>query len=216
MRRTIALATSMLCLAVTPFNCLKSKNIDIFPKCVTEQNRAIRELYQHNVNLSYKKPFTDSKIQHKKKKSATKKENNNKTLQKSGKKDKNRCENAADIITISYEDAQVMLKAAMAEGEGEGIDGKARIMKVIYNRMKSKRHPNTAKGVVFEKGQFSCVKDGRYKKAVPDYECHLALADLESGLYSDFDALFFENKKNSWQSRHRTFICKAGRHRFYK
>lgn len=214
MIKQLALMTSALVLAVTPIKCKNDKIIVDFPKCVTEANKGIRELYQYSVKFSTKKTSIDSKEQHQKNKFNKKIGN---PLRKSGAKNKNCCDNAAEIIDISYEDAQILMRIAQAEAESEGVEGKARVIKVVINRIKSSKFPNTAKEVIFQKRQFSSVKDGRYKKAVIDYECHLALADVESGLYADFKALYFESKKNrkSWQARRCRYIGMYGRHRFY-
>lgn len=117
---------------------------------------------------------------------------------------------------ITFEDAQMLMKIAMAEAESDGIEGKAMVMAVVLNRVNDERFPDNIEDVIFQDKQFSPVKDGRYEKAEPDIECHLALAEIEKGNYSDVVALYFENASNSWQARNCTYIGTVGHHRFYK
>lgn len=116
---------------------------------------------------------------------------------------------------ITYDEAQMLMKIAMAEAESDGIEGKAMVMAVILNRVNDDRFPDTIEGVIFQDHQFSPIKDGRYEKAEPDIECHLALAEIEKGNYSDVEALYFENASDSWQARNCKYLYTIGHHRFY-
>lgn len=117
---------------------------------------------------------------------------------------------------ITYDEAQMLMKIAMAEAEGDGIEGKAMVMAVVLNRVNDERFPDNIEDVIFQDKQFSPVKDGRYEEAEPDVECHLALAEIEKGNYSDVEALYFENASDSWQARNCKYLYKVGHHRFYK
>ena len=124
-------------------------------------------------------------------------------------------EEKKDDSGITYDDAQLLMKIAMAEAESDGIEGKAMVMAVILNRVNDDRFPDTIEGVIFQEHQFSPVKDGRYDKAEPDIECHLALAEIEKGNYADVEALYFENASDSWQARNCKYLYTIGHHRFY-
>lgn len=119
-------------------------------------------------------------------------------------------------------DAMMLMKIAMAEAEGEGVEGKAMVMAVILNRVKSDDFENAIDAVIFEKTngvyQFSPLADGRFNEVKPDTECHLALAAIERGEYDDIDALYFENKnlKDTWQSKNCEYLYTVGNHKFYK
>jgi N-acetylmuramoyl-L-alanine amidase len=119
-------------------------------------------------------------------------------------------------IYITYQEAQILKRIAMAEAGTEGIEGKAMVMQVVLNRVADERFPNTIKEVVFQKYQFSTIANGSYYEVEPDIECNLALADVEQRKYENIDALYFENAKSSWQERACEFVCKVGNHRFYK
>lgn len=117
---------------------------------------------------------------------------------------------------ITYDEAQMLMKIAMAEAEADGVEGKAMVMAVVLNRVKDDRFPDTIEEVIMQEKQFSPIADGRYYEAEPDVECHLALADIERGEYDTVDALYFENASDSWQSKNCEYIGTVGHHRFYK
>ena len=64
----------------------------------------------------------------------------------------------------SSEDAYLLAKITMAEAEGEDLIGKALVVCVVLNRLKSDKYPNTIHDVIFQnKGnvyQFSPVIPG--------------------------------------------------------
>ena len=66
-------------------------------------------------------------------------------------------------------------KIAMAEAEGEGVEGKAHVMMVVLNRVADDRFPDTIHDVIFQKNQFTPISNGRYDRVVPDIECYKAL-----------------------------------------
>ena len=121
-----------------------------------------------------------------------------------------------DNNEITYDDAQLLMRIAMAEAESDGIEGKAMVMAVVLNRVKDQRFPDTVYEVITQDKQFSPIADGRFYSVEPDVECNLALAEIEKGNYSDVEALYFENAKASWQASKCTYLCKVGHHRFYK
>lgn len=117
---------------------------------------------------------------------------------------------------ITYDEAQMLMRIAMAEAESDGVDGKAMVMAVVLNRVNDERFPDSIEGVIFQEHQFSPIADGRYEKAEPDIECHLALAEIERGEFDIIDALYFENASDSWQANNCEYLGTIGHHRFYK
>lgn len=117
---------------------------------------------------------------------------------------------------ILYEEAQLLMRIAMAEAESEGIEGKALVMAVVLNRVRSKAFPDTVEEVIFQPEQFSPIKDKRFDAAEPDWECHLALAEIEKGSYDECEALYFDSAPESWQSKNCTYLFSSGNHKFYK
>ena len=108
------------------------------------------------------------------------------------------------------------MKIAMAEAGGDGKHGMAMVMAVVLNRVNNENFPNSIEEVIFQEHQFSPIADGRYEKAEPDVECHLALAEIERGEYDTVDALYFENASDSWQASNCEYLGTVGHHRFYK
>lgn len=117
------------------------------------------------------------------------------------------------------EDAEILLKIAMAEAEGEDTEGKALVMLVVLNRVWSDDFPDSIEAVVFQENQFSPVKDGgRYYTTEPDEDCYAALALIQSGWDESMGALYFESEENAdnWHSNNLTYLFQHGNHRFYK
>ncbi len=119
-------------------------------------------------------------------------------------------------IVFSESDEIRLMKIAMAEARGEGVEGKAMVMAVVYNRTQSEIFPDTVENVLYQDRQFQTVKNGSYASAVPDKECQEALEAVKNGEYLDIDALFFDSCKNSWASRNREYLYTIGGHNFYK
>lgn len=117
---------------------------------------------------------------------------------------------------ITYDEAQMLMKIAMAESEDDGTVGKAMVMAVVLNRVEDDRFPDSIEEVIFQEHQFSPISDGRYYDSEPDVECHLALAEIERGEYDTVDALYFENADASWQASNCIYLGTIGHHKFYK
>ena len=65
--------------------------------------------------------------------------------------------------TVLTEDDFVMLcTLVMAEAEDQNPDAQYYVACVVLNRVKSPLFPNTIKEVIYQKGQFTCVWNGRY------------------------------------------------------
>lgn len=71
-----------------------------------------------------------------------------------------------------YTKAQLRLMASIinCEAGGESLQGKLAVGVVIMNRVKSKSFPNTIKKVIYQKGQFSPVRNGSLRKKLKQYD----------------------------------------------
>ena len=117
------------------------------------------------------------------------------------------------------EDERMLAKIAMAEAEGESVEGKALVILVVLNRVWSDEFPDSIEEVIFQKNQFSPVADGgRYWTTEPNAECAEALALVESGWDESQGALYFESAANEqgWHSRSLEFLFQYGGHKFYR
>lgn len=122
-----------------------------------------------------------------------------------------------DSYSWDDEDAEMLMKIAMAEAEGESVEGKALVMLVVLNRVQSDQFPDSIEETIFQKNQFSPVAEGgRYWTTEPNEECAEALALVESGWDESGGALYFESTGlDGWHSRNLQFLFEFGGHKFY-
>lgn len=127
-------------------------------------------------------------------------------------------EEKAKVAGISKDEKRILLRIAMAEAEGEGVYGKAYVIRVVLNRVQSEEFPDTIKKVVFQKNQFSPVRDnGRYWDVEPDAECYEAYNMIENGWDESAGALYFSRTGSSpWMQENTTFLYEVGNHSFYR
>lgn len=125
--------------------------------------------------------------------------------------------NLTGSMDWNSEDAYLLAKIAMAEAEGEGLEGKALVMLVVLNRVQSNKFPDSISEVVFEKGQFSPISNGRYDRVEPDQECYEALELIEFEKWDESQgALYFESASASdWHRKNLKFLFQHGKHYFY-
>lgn len=72
----------------------------------------------------------------------------------------------------SYTKAELRLMSAIifCEAGSESYTGKVAVGIVVMNRVRSKKYPNTVKGVIYQKYQFSPVRSGVLDKALKLYD----------------------------------------------
>lgn len=116
------------------------------------------------------------------------------------------------------DDSYLLAKIAMAEAEGEDVEGKALVILVVLNRVWTDEFPGTIHDVIYQKSQFSPIANGRFDRVEPDEECYEALEMVMSGWDESDGALYFESEKSAdnWHSRHLEYLFTHGGHRFYK
>ena len=116
------------------------------------------------------------------------------------------------------EDSEMLMKIAMAEAEGESVEGKALVMLVVLNRVWSDAFPDTIEEVIFQKNQFTpTAPGGRYWTTTPNEDCYAALELIQSGWDDSKGALFFESSgKDGWHSQNLEFLYQIGGHKFYR
>ncbi len=126
-------------------------------------------------------------------------------------------------ITITKEDYQCLLRIVEAEAGGEDSLGKRLVANVVLNRVASAAFPKTVVGVVFQKGQFSPIRDGAYNRAKPSKDTIAAVKRvLESGADESCGALYFfarsltTKDKANWFDTALTKVYQHGVHEFYK
>ena len=122
-------------------------------------------------------------------------------------------------LSVSINDALLLMKIAMSEAGDNGVDAQLMIMNVVMNRVNSELFPNTIKEVIYADGQFAVVTNGIFDKTEPNVDSHVALARLESGDDLSDEAVYFESDSNSsksWQKQNLTFVKACSGNLFYK
>ena len=116
------------------------------------------------------------------------------------------------------EDERMLAKIAMAEAEGESVEGKALVILVVLNRVWSDEFPDSIEEVIFQKNQFSPVAEGgRYWTTEPDAGCYEALELVMGGWDESQGAFYFESTgRDGWHSQNLEFLFQFGGHKFYR
>ena len=123
------------------------------------------------------------------------------------------------------DESYLLAKIAMAEAEGEGIEGKAMVIMVVLNRVWADGFPGTIEDVIFEHSgdiyQFSPVAPGgRWWTTEPDEECWEALRLIMVEKWDESEgALYFEatyNGEDTWHSKNLEYIKTVENHNFYR
>ena len=114
------------------------------------------------------------------------------------------------------EDERMLAKIAMAEAEGESVEGKALVILVVLNRVWSDEFPDSIEEVIFQKNQFSPVAEGgRYWTTEPDAGCYEALELVMGGWDESQGAFYFESTgRDGWHSQNLEFVFEFGGHIF--
>ena len=120
-----------------------------------------------------------------------------------------------DVIELSFEDAQMLLKIAQAEAGNQSIDGMALVMQTVLNRVEDDDYPDTIYEVISQKGQFQSYANGTYAKAIPCSDCHMALAEIEMGMFSDDTVIAFEVSGVRSLDKYFMYAFTLGGHDFY-
>ena len=118
---------------------------------------------------------------------------------------------------FSDKNAYLLKKIAMAEAEDEDTEGKALVMRVVLNRVKSREFPDSIKKVIYQERQFSPIANGRFDRVEPNKDCQRALDMIaEHGWDESRGALYFESKSAStWHEDNLQFLFRHGNHYSY-
>lgn len=151
----------------------------------------------------------------------TKEPEHKKKMEKKKKKPKKE-KSLVQSMDWDKEEGYLLAKIAMAEAEGEDVEGKALVILVVLNRVWSNEFPNSIEEVILQhKGkcyQFSVAqKGGRWWRSEPNKECYEALELVMGGWDESKNALYFESpSKSTWHQDNLEFLFQHGNHYFYK
>lgn len=134
-----------------------------------------------------------------------------------------KCESMIQSRDWSWEESYLLAKIAMAEAEGEDVEGKALVIAVVLNRVWSNSFPGTIEEVIFQYNeatdvyQFSPLRPGgRWWTTEPNEECWDAVSMVQEGWDESQGALYFESmSKSKWHQNHLQYLFQHGNHYFY-
>ena len=126
----------------------------------------------------------------------------------------------AKPVDMDYSDRDMLERIVMAESGGEPYLGQIAVTNVILNRVKSSRYPSTLKEVIFQRAQFSPVKNGVIRGRAPNKSVKKAVAEaLDGTMIVPSDTLYFVNPvlaTDQTVPRTKTPVKSIGSHVFYK
>lgn len=120
-------------------------------------------------------------------------------------------------LIFSQKETDLLLRIGMCEAGCESVECIAHVMRTVLNRVEDDNFPNSIYDVLYQKGQFTPVGNGRIDRAQPSEKCYKALEMIKSGWNESQGALYFEScRGDSWHSRNLEYLFVCGRMRFYK
>ena len=114
------------------------------------------------------------------------------------------------------EDKEMLARAIYAEARGEPYKGQVAVGAVVLNRVKSSNFPDSVERVIYQKGQFSSVKDGQIN-LLPNKIAFKAAQEALNGRDPSKGALYFYNPqtaKTLWWLGSREKLATIGNHVF--
>ena len=112
---------------------------------------------------------------------------------------------------------ELLARLINGEARGEPYEGQVAVGAVILNRVKSPKFPNTIPSVIYQKDQFSCIKDGQFDVAIDENSTvYKAATDALNGSDPTNGALYFYNPsktKSKWLFSLKT-TATIGEHKF--
>ena len=124
---------------------------------------------------------------------------------------------ASGKLRLSQEDLNILYRIVQAEAGDQSLKGRIMVVNVIMNRVRNENFPDTVRGVVFQKSQFSPVGSGSYYKVKPDETTKRAVQAAVNGEDYVEGALYFCTRAIAGRfSRYLTRVTSEGDHVFFK
>lgn len=122
------------------------------------------------------------------------------------------------ILKFNEDRVNTLGKIIEAEARGESMQGKIAVGNVIINRVNNEHFPNTIKGVIFQKNQFSPVKSGKIYTIKASTDSLKAAVLAINGDNVARDALYFYNPKMTKETffSKLKLVMRIGNHHFLK
>ena len=105
-----------------------------------------------------------------------------------------------------------------AESGNQPLEGKMAVGNVVMNRVNNPIFPDTIKGVLAQKNQFSTYKNGKLANRTPNASSVVAAKLVMDGgeVEETLGALYFDSRTSSWASRNKECVAVIGGHKFFK
>ncbi|MBP2000707.1 N-acetylmuramoyl-L-alanine amidase [Paenibacillus shirakamiensis] len=121
---------------------------------------------------------------------------------------------------LSDKELLLLQKIVMAEAEGEPYEGKVAVANVVLNRLRSANYPKTIREVVYQKYQFSPVRNGRLNRVTPNKDSVRAVTAALYGTKEVTDDTYYflsiKLAKDLTIARTQHKTKQIGNHTFYK
>ena len=118
----------------------------------------------------------------------------------------------------SYYDEEILYwlsRIIYSESGNQSMAGKIAVGNVVMNRLNSPLFPNTIKGVLFQKNQFSPAMSGSIYRTPKESSVVAAKLVMDGAVVLE-NALFFNRAgMNTFAARNRTYVATIGAHAFY-
>lgn len=196
------------------------KKGDTLASIAQSYNISIEELKERN-NLKGEALYTGSKLKIVipnilKEKKVLPKPKTTKPTTKKPSQSTNKTE-TRQATNTSSEVEHLLARLIHAEAQGEPYSGKLGVANVVLNRVKDNRFPNTIKDVIYQKNQFSPVRNGKINNT-PNNDSVRAAKEALAGKNNVPGALYFFNPRvttSSWFTS-KPVVANIGNHRFAK
>jgi N-acetylmuramoyl-L-alanine amidase len=119
-------------------------------------------------------------------------------------------------MEVSRSDIIQLARIIHGEARGESFTGKVAVGAVIINRVESNMFPDSIRGVILQKGQFSCLIDGQANLYPAESSINAAKAAL-SGYDPTYSSYYFYNPEvatNLTWIKNRPVVTRIGDHLF--
>lgn len=123
-----------------------------------------------------------------------------------------------DEVNVPNEELVMLSKIIYLEARGESFEGMVAVGNVVMNRVKGSSFPNTVEGVLYQKGQFTPVMNGKINSTTPNQQTAKAAVESYNGNNLVKDAIFFfaPTKTNEEYINGRKVVVTIGNHTFAK
>ncbi len=116
---------------------------------------------------------------------------------------------------VSKEEVELLSRVIYGEARGEDFEGQVAVGAVVLNRLKDPRFPKTMRGIIYQTGAFTAVKDKQIHLE-PDDQAYKAAEAALSGLDPTNGAIYYYNPRiatDRW-IKSRPVIKRIGNHTF--